>query len=110
MHPEFSFAKYQEGGHIGLHNDMLQKPVTPDHAANYPVGYPVGAVIYRKIAFVYYLTPDWKKEHGGCFVDCVKGAPCEIVPEFNSLVAFLVPREHEVTALSNHAPDRYSMF
>jgi len=37
-------------------------------------------------------------------------APKTVVPQFNSMIAFLVPRDHSVTEMSETAPTRYSVF
>jgi hypothetical protein len=63
----------------------------------------------RQVAVAYYLTRDWKPDYGGQFVDLDKKS--HHVPEFNTLVAFEVPRMHEVTPVS--APPgivRHSIF
>lgn len=44
---------------------------------------------------------------GGTLIDLVTGK--EYVPQFNSIVAFQVPRFHEVTAVTTQRP-RYSIF
>merc|ERR1712167_484097 len=49
----------------------------------------------RDIAVIYYLTKDWHYELGGNFVDLTMGGETH-TPQFNSLVAFNVPRLHEV--------------
>jgi Rps23 Pro-64 3,4-dihydroxylase Tpa1-like proline 4-hydroxylase len=61
----------------------------------------------RDIALIYYMTKDWTKEMGGTLVDMESNR--KYVPEFNSLVAFTVPRWHEVQALITDRP-RYSIF
>ena len=48
----------------------------------------------RDIAVIYYLTKNWTKEMGGSLVDLETNR--KYVPEFNSLIAFTVPRWHEV--------------
>ena len=67
-----------------------------------------GTVWSRDIAIVlYFASEGWSKENGGLFVDHATGR--RFVPEFNSLVAFRVPREHEVTRCTGDRP-RYSVF
>ncbi|CAE7234714.1 unnamed protein product, partial [Symbiodinium necroappetens] len=40
----------------------------------------------------------------------MEDGPKAIVPEFNSLVAFLVPREHWVSEMQEGSPLRYTLF
>jgi Rps23 Pro-64 3,4-dihydroxylase Tpa1-like proline 4-hydroxylase len=56
---------------------------------------------------IYYLTKDWKAEFGGTLVDIPTDD--KYVPEFNSLIAFTIPRFHEVLAVTCDRP-RYSIF
>ena len=49
----------------------------------------------RDIALVFYLTKEWSIDFGGAFVDHAESKT--YVPEFNSIIAFRVPRLHEVT-------------
>merc|ERR1712232_1404043 len=58
-------------------------------------------------AAVYYLTKDWPADCGGTFVDLQTGR--EFLPEFNTLIAFRVPRMHEVTAVETLARRRFSI-
>ncbi|CAJ1368540.1 unnamed protein product [Effrenium voratum] len=51
---------------------------------------------------------DWSPDFGGCLVDAA--GPQAIVPEYNSLIAFLVPREHWVSEMKSGAPARYTLF
>mmetsp|Transcript_58821 Transcript_58821/g.140246 ORF Transcript_58821/g.140246 Transcript_58821/m.140246 type:complete len:315 (-) Transcript_58821:103-1047(-) len=106
--PTMNAARYDRGGTISIHNDAASREVFAHDAQ--PPAYPVGMTVYRKIALIYYLTKDWDEAYGGCLIDNLKGGPRVIVPEFNSLVAFLVPREHQVTAVAAGAPTRYSIF
>lgn len=62
----------------------------------------------RDIAMIYYLAKDWKEEMGGSLVDLTGDET--YVPEFNSLIAFRVPRMHEVTACTPKALRRFSVF
>ena len=57
----------------------------------------------RDVALVYYLTRGWRADLGGCLVD-LEGPGELIVPEFNTLVAFRVPRLHEVTRMATDRP------
>merc|ERR1712203_281093 len=75
------------------------------------MGWPAGKVMHRKIAVISYFARDWRREYGGCFRDLhVQEQPEVIVPTFNSLVAFLVPRVHEVEELAADCPPRLSVF
>ncbi|KAK3266960.1 hypothetical protein CYMTET_24449 [Cymbomonas tetramitiformis] len=90
----FQAGKYTKGCFIEPHDDVAYKDVD-------------GVRYEREIAVIYYLTKDWNAEMGGCFVDLELGL--EHVPAFNSLVAFRVPRLHQVTELYT-SRDRFSMF
>lgn len=109
LHPRLQGAKYESGGKITLHNDALRWVVRPDECSDQ---YPAGTTVYRKVALIYYLTQDWRPEHGGLLVDAKEGAEKAkaVVPEFNSLIAFLVPREHWVSEMAPGAPARFSLF
>ena len=62
----------------------------------------------RDIALIYYLAKDWKESMGGNLRDLTGDQT--FTPEFNSLVAFRVPRMHEVTACTHPARNRFSIF
>lgn len=119
--PLFSAARYTEGHSIARHNDARN---TSDGC---------GGVLYRDTAIVLYLVDDWKKEDGGLFLDYgVRGPdrragdiershadadtvePLQtVVPTFNRLVVFDVPRDHEVTRVTvrdNTVRPRLSIF
>ena len=62
----------------------------------------------RRIAFILYLTPNWKKEFGGQL--CItphNGEPVSIEPVCNSLILFDVNehKEHHVQALTPHVKE-----
>ena len=87
----FSAARYDHGDHIAEHDDhaLVMHSGRGDHK---PV------LCSRDVACIYYLTPkDWAESDGGVLVDLTNGK--RYVPRFNSLVAFVVPRFHEVTAV-----------
>lgn len=109
MHPYFHAARYDAGGKITLHNDAAQRVLSAEEVRDYD-NFPEGTEVFRKVAVICYLTKDWREEYGGCFVDNLKGRPVAVVPEFNSLVAFLVPREHWVTEVQSGSPLRYTIF
>jgi hypothetical protein len=96
-----SAACYTEGDGIAPHDDKAHRTI-------------LGQVHSRTIAVVLHLTPyTWPEarndEMGGCFVDHVTGK--QYAPQFNSLVAFTVPRQHEVTAVQAAFPGkRLSLF
>ena len=98
--PVFSIARYTEGHHIDAHDDKAHVPIEMKGK---------GEVLHsRKYAAIYYLTPTWKASYGGVLVDEVTGT--HIVPKFNRLVLFEVPRLHRVTAVRPNAPPRLSVF
>ena len=96
-----SAACYTEGDGIAPHDDKARRTI-------------MGQVHSRTIAVVLHLTPyTWPEarndEMGGLFVDHVAGK--RYAPAFNSLVAFTVPRQHEVTAVQAAFPGkRLSLF
>ena len=66
----------------------------------------------RKVAYVFGLTPDWKTEWGGIleFIDKAGKTTSGLVPAFNTLNFFSVPRRHVVTQVATYAPKvRYSI-
>ena len=109
----FSAAKYVgENNHcIERHDDRAYVPVKMEDT---------GKVVMccRKMALVYYCGngPDnhWDgKTQGGMFVDCEDPTSSdgtrEYAPDFNTLVAFEIPRYHIVTKVANKNT-RYSVF
>ena len=62
------------------------------------------------MAVILYLTAAvWREEYGGCFVDLggERGEEGEtVLPVFNTLVAFRIPRWHEVSPVTPAAPPR----
>jgi len=97
----FSAAKYEGGDRIAPHDDRAYTSVVMEDTK-------VTIQCSRDVAIIYYLTKDWKVEMGGVLKDLEGGK--EYVPEFNSLVAFQVPRYHEVTAVAANSAPRYSIF
>jgi len=91
----FAAAKYSSSHFIAEHDDKNYQDIN-------------GTQYSRSIAIVYYLTPDWKPEYGGILKDLESDT--EHVPEFNTLVAFKVPRRHLVTEVTTQSLDRYSIF
>lgn len=92
---DFSMGKYTEGHFIAPHDDRAYKEVNGQHFS-------------RHIAVIYYCSKDWKEEYGGQLVDMVTKK--EYVPEFNSMVAFSVPRFHEVKPVLVPSLERHSIF
>ena len=104
--PSFSAARYMQDHGIARHNDTL---TIPDGC---------GGTLSRHTAIVLYLVDDdWSEEDGGLFLDygvCNSINKSEredstesqqipertVVPKFNRLVYFEVPRDHEVTAVA----------
>jgi Rps23 Pro-64 3,4-dihydroxylase Tpa1-like proline 4-hydroxylase len=63
----------------------------------------------RNIACIYYLTQGWTAADGGHLVDLeAPGGPQQHLPAFNSVVAFRIPRWHEVKPVTGDKP-RYSV-
>ena len=83
----FQAAKYTRGCFIEPHDDIAFKDIVDDQG--------ISRRYERDIAVIYYLTKDWHYELGGNFVDLTVGGETH-TPQFNSLVAFNVPRLHEV--------------
>lgn len=109
MHHTVQAARYDAGGKITLHNDAMNWVIQP-HQVHDEERYPAGTSVYRKVALICYFTRDWQQRYGGCFVDNMAVGPRVIVPLFNSLVLFTVPREHCVTEVAKDAPMRYTLF
>jgi len=109
MHLTLRAARYGAGGKIGLHNDADSWVLSPEDVEKQSP-FPAGVRMFRKIAFIYYATKDWHEEYGGCLVDNLKDGPQTIVPLFNSMIAFIVPREHLVTEMARDVPNRYTCY
>ncbi|OLP83378.1 Bifunctional lysine-specific demethylase and histidyl-hydroxylase NO66 [Symbiodinium microadriaticum] len=77
-------GRYLHGDHIERHDDRQYTDVRMEDGST--------VLCSRTVAVIWYLTPDWRKEWGGAFHDLETGE--EILPEFNTLVAFHVPRFH----------------
>lgn len=109
MFPNFHGAMYVSGALIDPHDDSHQFILAPSDPYQSD-RYPAGRVMFRKVALIYYLTQDWREAYGGCFVDLHGPGERVVVPRFNSLVAFLVPRVHEVQELVAGCPPRFTVF
>lgn len=99
----FSAGKYQRSCHIEPHDDTAKLDIDVE-------GIEVRHV--RDIAVIFYLTKNWRDEYGGVLIDRGKrDSPphTRYVPEFNSLIAFQVPRWHEVSKMEC-TRSRYSVF
>mmetsp|Transcript_8344 Transcript_8344/g.13518 ORF Transcript_8344/g.13518 Transcript_8344/m.13518 type:complete len:296 (+) Transcript_8344:190-1077(+) len=90
----FQAARYTKGHFIEPHNDVAMKSFN-------------GNLQHREVAVIIYLSQNWKVANGGLFVDHSTGL--EHVPKFNSLVAFRVPRMHEVSLMKTTRA-RFSLF
>ena len=64
------------------------------------------------MAIIYYLTKDWKESDGGILIDLHGKKGKRYIPKFNSIVAFEIPRFHEVTRVIDRSgrDPRYSIF
>ena len=93
-----SAASYDEPGHgIAAHDDRADRQIC-------------GAVYTRSVAVVLHLSQGWSRQDGGLFVDLQREGEAH-VPEFNTLVAFKVPRMHAVTPVAEGASQpRLSLF
>jgi hypothetical protein len=87
----FSAAEYTHGDHITKHDDHAYVM----HTADPYVIDSTPIKCSRDVAVIYYVNPDWTQDDGGMLVDLVDGK--RYLPVFNSMVAFMVPRLHEVT-------------
>lgn len=92
---DFSLGRYSESHFIAPHDDRAYKEVNGEHFS-------------RHIAMIFYCSKDWKEEYGGQLVDMVTKK--EYVPEFNSMIAFEVPRFHQVMPVLAPLMARYSVF
>ena len=94
--PRLQLGRYGRGDHIVKHDDAAVVDID-------------GVPHERRIALVYYLTgePMWDASLGGLFVDHASGR--RLAPVHNTLVAFRVPRLHEVTKVTGDR-SRYSIF
>ena len=94
--PRLQLGRYGRGDHIVKHDDAAVVEID-------------GVPHERRIALVYYLTgePTWDASLGGLFVDHASGR--RLAPVHNTLVAFRVPRLHEVTKVTGDR-SRYSIF
>eukprot|EP00929_Paragymnodinium_shiwhaense_P086655 TRINITY_DN47129_c0_g1_i1.p1 TRINITY_DN47129_c0_g1~~TRINITY_DN47129_c0_g1_i1.p1 ORF type:complete len:325 (-),score=120.19 TRINITY_DN47129_c0_g1_i1:105-1079(-) len=123
--PNITAARYGASDHIAPHDDLVLEdyvwPEARELARTYdPEGFAKDGRSFglskwkgprrftRKIALVYYLNKGWKAEDGGSFVDLQTDE--SYLPEFNTLVAFTVPRMHMVSAVTNVNAKRYSLF
>ena len=124
--PSFSVAKYGQADHIALHDDAMvlgaatttttraegDRGGSGDSRAD---GAPAH-ILSRDVALAYYLVDDeWDTNvDGGEFLDWGPTtekfeSPVHHAAKFNRLVAFRVPRWHEVTAVMATRP-RLSVF
>jgi len=109
LFPSFQAAKYEKSGNLSAHDDSNYFQITSTDKNRSP-RYPAGTLMFRKIAVIFYLTKDWRQEYGGSLMDLHDQEPKFLVPRFNSLVAFLVPRVHQVEELADGCPPRFTLF
>ena len=94
----FQCGRYTSGHFIEPHDDTAYEVFDTQ---NY----------HRDIAVVLHLSKSWDFEDGGLFLDLSVIPPHPVVPRFNTLVMFQVPRLHQVTPIENHCKRiRYSVF
>lgn len=94
----FQCGRYTSGHFIEPHDDAATKDIN-------------GVTYHRSLAFILYLSKDWSLDKGGLFVDHGSIPSRPLIPKFNSLVAFEVPRLHQVTAVDKLCGDkRFSIF
>lgn len=80
-----NFSKYETDDHLDSHPDV------PSGSRGYE----------RREAFVWHLSDTWAASDGGVFIDEeAAGGPMQLVPTFNALVTFPVPRWHSVTKIT----------
>lgn len=96
--PIFSCGRYGTSDHIGRHDDRAHVPFFRDDN-----------VYSRTVAAIWYLTAEWSEAEGGCLLDLEEEGRPPMVPIYNSLVAFEVPRMHAVSAVTGDRY-RYSIF
>lgn len=87
-------SRYQVGDFIEPHDDSAFAVVD-------------GVEHSRDVAIILHMTPHLVKSDGGLFVD--HAGKSVRTPLFNSMVAFRVPRQHEVTQVISRV-HRYSIF
>ena len=93
----FKSSLFYQGNYIEPHDDTGTEEID-------------GKVYMRDLAIVLYLSPSWGYEMGGLFVDLSVRPPFVVVPKFNTLVCFKVPRLHQVTPIETATKKRYSLF
>lgn len=98
----FQAGRYTRGNFIEPHDDVAYRDIAVSAGAG-------GRTVRheRQVAMIYYLTQDWEESMGGAFVDLETGVAH--VPRFNTLVAFAVPRLHEVSRVTTDRR-RFSVF
>ena len=105
--PSFQAAMYRKGGNLAAHDDSNYF-VVEKADKNQTERFPAGSLLFRKVAVIYYLTKDWQEDFGGALMDLHQDR--FFYPRFNSMVAFLVPRLHQVQELMPGSPSRFSIF
>jgi Rps23 Pro-64 3,4-dihydroxylase Tpa1-like proline 4-hydroxylase len=95
----FQCGRYSAGHFIDPHDDSATEEID-------------GVIYERDLAIVLHLSRDWHLEYGGLFADMEYIPPHILVPQYNSLVLFKVPRLHQVTPIEKTArgQKRYSIF
>lgn len=125
--PNFTAARYGRADHIAPHDDLVREQYTRQEvralASSYTGQSPPAPDAFglrldtwgrgrrgfrREVAAVYYLTKRWPASAGGHFIDLETGRT--ILPEFNTLIAFAVPRWHMVSPVRAPRLQRHSIF
>ncbi|CAJ1400830.1 unnamed protein product [Effrenium voratum] len=101
----FQAARYDAGGNLAAHDDSNYFAIARTDR-NTTARYPAGAVVFRKIALIYYLTKDWREDYGGALLDLHSSEAKCLVPRFNSAVAFLAGSATTKAILPKLSSDR----
>lgn len=93
----FQCGRYTKGNYIEPHDDTGTEEIDNE-------------VYMRDVAIILYLSRSWRFDMGGLFVDLASHPAFPLVPKFNTLICFKVPRLHQVTPIEDSTVKRYSLF